>query len=116
MLNLQAIYLEQVLREGFSHPAVNGIILWTALHPNGCYQMCLTDNNLKNLPSGDVVDKLLQEWKTGEQNGQTDEHGSYSFYGYLGEYRISVAYGNRTANSTFSLCRSDETKHFNIQL
>ncbi|KAG8644043.1 endo-1,4-beta-xylanase 5 isoform X2 [Manihot esculenta] len=112
----QAIYLEQVLREGFSHPAVNGIILWTALHPNGCYQMCLTDNNLKNLPAGDVVDKLLQEWKTGEQNGQTDDHGSYSFYGYLGEYRISVAYGNRTANSTFSLCRSDETKHFNIQL
>ncbi|BBH09794.1 Glycosyl hydrolase family 10 protein, partial [Prunus dulcis] len=51
----QAIYLEQVLREGFSHPSVNGIMLWTALHPNGCYQMCLTDNNLQNLPAGDVV-------------------------------------------------------------
>ncbi|KAK7852921.1 hypothetical protein CFP56_037427 [Quercus suber] len=34
-------------------------------HPNGCYQMCLTDNNFQNLAAGDVVDKLLKEWKLG---------------------------------------------------
>ncbi|KAB1207500.1 Endo-1,4-beta-xylanase F1 [Morella rubra] len=112
----QAIYLEQVLREGFSHPSVNGIMLWTALHPNGCYQMCLTDNNFQNLPAGDVVDKLLKEWQTGEVEGETDEHGSYSFYGFLGQYRVSVEYGKRSANSTLSLSRGDETKHYNIQL
>lgn len=113
---LQAIYLEQVLREGFSHPAVDGIMLWTAIHPNGCYQMCLTDSNLQNLPAGDTVDKLLKEWETGEANGLTDDHGSYSFFAFLGEYRIRVQYGNRTTNSTLSLSQSDETKHFNIQL
>ncbi|XVE67137.1 hypothetical protein DITRI_Ditri08aG0136600 [Diplodiscus trichospermus] len=113
---LQATYLEQVLREGFSHPSVNGIMLWTALHPKGCYEMCLTDENLNNLPAGDVVDNLLKEWQTREIEGQTDEHGSYSFYGFLGEYKVNVSYGNRTANSTFSLYRSDETKHFSIQL
>ncbi|KAG2705954.1 hypothetical protein I3760_05G081900, partial [Carya illinoinensis] len=112
----QAIYLEEVLREGFSHPSVNGIMLWTALHPNGCYRMCLTDNNFQNLPAGDVVDKLLKEWQTGEIEGETDVHGSYSFHGFLGEYQISVKYGNRTANSTISLCRGDETKHYNIQI
>ncbi|XP_044488501.1 endo-1,4-beta-xylanase 5 isoform X2 [Mangifera indica] len=112
----QAIYLEQVLREGFSHPSVNGIILWTALHAKGCYQMCLTDNNLQNLPAGDVVDKLLKEWQTGEVNGHSDDHGSYNFYGFLGEYKVSVTYGNRTANSTFSLRRGDETKHVGIVL
>ncbi|KAH9694759.1 GH10 domain-containing protein [Citrus sinensis] len=79
----QAVYLEQVLREGFSHPSVNGIMLWTALHPNGCYQMCLTDNNLQNLPAGNIVDKLLKEWQTGEVTGHTDGHGSFSFYGFL---------------------------------
>ncbi|XP_021286629.1 uncharacterized protein LOC110418273 isoform X1 [Herrania umbratica] len=113
---LQAIYLEQVLREGFSHPSVNGIMLWTALHPKGCYEMCLTDKNFKNLPAGDVVDNLLKEWQTREIKGQTDEHGSYSFYGFLGEYMVNVSCGNRTENSTFSLSRSDETKHFSIQL
>ncbi|XP_042979880.1 endo-1,4-beta-xylanase 5-like [Carya illinoinensis] len=112
----QAIYLVEVLREGFSHPSVNGIMLWTALHPNGCYRMCLTDNNFQNLPAGDVVDKLLKEWQTGEIEGETDVHGSYSFHGFLGEYQISVKYGNRTANSTISLCRGDETKHYNIQI
>ncbi|GKV24030.1 hypothetical protein SLEP1_g33692 [Rubroshorea leprosula] len=114
---MQATYLEQVLREGFSHPSVNGIMLWTALHPKGCYQMCLTDDKFRNLPAGDVVDKLLKEWYTHEVNGQTDEHGSFSFSGFLGEYRIVVKYGkNRTAASTFSLGRGDETRHFNIQL
>ncbi|XP_062023022.1 endo-1,4-beta-xylanase 5-like [Rosa rugosa] len=112
----QAIYLEQVLREGFSHPSVNGMMLWTALHPNGCYEMCLTDNNLKNLPAGDVVDKLLKEWQTGKIEAQIDEHGSHSFFGFLGEYRVSVKYGNRTANSTFSLCEGEETRHVSIQL
>ncbi|XP_047152439.1 endo-1,4-beta-xylanase 5 [Vigna umbellata] len=108
--------LEQVLREGFSHPAVNGIMLWTAYHPNGCYQMCLTDKNFKNLAAGDVVDKLLQEWKTGRVEGVTDVHGSYSFYGFLGEYTVTVNYGNRTTKSTFSLSRGQETEHFTITL
>ncbi|KAL2346050.1 hypothetical protein Fmac_000050 [Flemingia macrophylla] len=110
----QANYLEEVLREGFSHPSVNGIMLWTAFHPNGCYQMCLTDNNFKNLPAGDMVDKLLHEWQTGRIEGVTDGHGSYSFYGFLGEYRISVNYGNRTTESTFSLPGGEETRHVTI--
>ncbi|KAK7351923.1 hypothetical protein VNO77_11695 [Canavalia gladiata] len=112
----QANYLEQVMREGFSHPSVNGIMLWTAFHPNGCYQMCLTDSNFNNLPAGDVVDKLLQEWQTGYVEGVTDAHGSYSFYGFLGEYRISVKYQNRTTYSTFSLPRGQETRHFSVTL
>lgn len=108
--------MEQVLREGFSHPSVKGIMLWTALHPYGCYEMCLTDNDFNNLPAGDMVDKLLQEWQTGYVKGETDERGSYSFYGFLGEYKVTAKYGNRTTNSTFSLNRGDETRHFSIQL
>ncbi|KAL6963723.1 hypothetical protein U1Q18_034728 [Sarracenia purpurea var. burkii] len=111
----QAIYLEEVLREGFSHPSVNGIMMWTALHPNGCYQMCLTDNDFRNLPAGNVVDKLLKEWKTGAEHGHTDEHGAYSFYGFLGEYEVTITHANRTVKSIFSLGRGDETRHFYIQ-
>ncbi|KAJ0521641.1 putative endo-1,4-beta-xylanase [Helianthus annuus] len=48
----QGKYLEVVLREVYSHPSVNGIMLWTALDLNGCYQMCLTDPNFQNLPAG----------------------------------------------------------------
>ncbi|KAL1811151.1 hypothetical protein ACET3Z_021216 [Daucus carota] len=112
----QALYLEQVLREGFAHPSVNGIMLWTALSPKGCYQMCLTDDNFNNLPAGDVVDKLLKEWQTGTLESRTNEQGSYSFYGFFGEYKVTAQYGNSSSTSTFSLCRGDETKHYNIQL
>ncbi|KAL0422897.1 UNVERIFIED_CONTAM: Endo-1,4-beta-xylanase 5 [Sesamum latifolium] len=116
ILILQAKYLEVVVREGFSHPSVKGIMLWTALHPSGCYRMCLTDNNFHNLPAGDVVDSLLKEWETGVVKGETDDHGAFDFSGFLGEYRVTVDYGNRTTNSTFSLCQDDETKHWNIHL
>ncbi|CAL5402266.1 unnamed protein product [Camellia sinensis] len=112
----QATYLEVVLSEGFSHPSVNGIMLWTALHPYGCYQMCLTDINLHNLPSGDVVDKLLKEWQTGVIEGETDDHGSFSFFGFLGEYNVTVKYGSKTTKSMLSLCGGDETKQFSLQL
>ncbi|KAI3864779.1 hypothetical protein MKX03_034991 [Papaver bracteatum] len=112
----QAVYLEHVLREAFSHPSVDGIVLWSAIHPYGCYRMCLTDNDFRNLPTGDVVDKLLQEWTTRKITDHTDEYGSLSFYGFLGEYKVSVRYGDRISNTTFSLFKNDETKHFNIQL
>ncbi|KAG5581962.1 hypothetical protein H5410_052589 [Solanum commersonii] len=55
----QAVYLEQILREAFSHPSVNGIMLWSALGRGGCYQMCLTDDKFQNLPTGDLIDQLF---------------------------------------------------------
>ncbi|CAI9303478.1 unnamed protein product [Lactuca saligna] len=54
--------LEQVLREAHTHPAVNGIVLWSAWSPEGCYRMCLTDNDFRNLATGDVVDKIIKEF------------------------------------------------------
>ncbi|CAN1771228.1 Endo-1,4-beta-xylanase 5-like [Linum perenne] len=112
----QARYLEKVLREGFSHPAVDGIMLWTALDRKGCYEMCLTDNDLNNLPAGDVVDKLLKEWSTEVVKGSSDEQGSYSFYGFLGEYSVKVEYEGRIGSSTLSLSKGDETKQLSIRV
>ncbi|KAJ4812324.1 hypothetical protein LUZ62_024890 [Rhynchospora pubera] len=116
-LQNQAAYLEEVLREGFSHPSMHGIMLWTALDKSGtCYQMCLTDTNFQNLPTGDVVDKLLKEWQSIDIKGQTNVRGSYSFSAFLGEHEVSVSSGNATKRVTFSLDGSQETKHINVQL
>lgn len=96
---------------------MHGIMLWTALDQGGsCYQMCLTDTNFRNLPAGDVVDKLLKEWQSRDIKGNTNVHGSYSFSAFLGEHEVSVSYGNATRSVTFSLDGSQETKHINIQL
>ncbi|CAB4290702.1 unnamed protein product [Prunus armeniaca] len=60
--NGHAQYLEEILRVGFSHPAVEEIIMFVGPLAAGFNVTTLADKNLKNTPAGDVVDKLLDEW------------------------------------------------------
>ncbi|XP_021837830.1 endo-1,4-beta-xylanase 5-like [Spinacia oleracea] len=60
----QAEYLEDVLREGYSHPAVEGIVIWPTSPFGSECKMCLTDLNFNNTPNGDVVDKLIEEFRS----------------------------------------------------
>ncbi|KAL5224635.1 hypothetical protein ABZP36_011274 [Zizania latifolia] len=88
----QAQYLEQVLREGYGHPAVDGMVMWAAWHARGCYVMCLTDNNFQNLPVGDVVDKLIVEWRTHPVAATVDADGVAELNLVHGEYNITVTH------------------------
>ncbi|XP_031256147.1 endo-1,4-beta-xylanase 5-like, partial [Pistacia vera] len=86
----QTLYLEQVLREGHSHPNIGGMIIWGAWSPQGCYRMCLTDNNFNNLPTGDVVDKLLHEWGIRKLDGTTDANGFFEASVFHGDYEVKI--------------------------
>ncbi|KAK6136479.1 hypothetical protein DH2020_029775 [Rehmannia glutinosa] len=105
----QAVELEEIMREAFAHPAIEGIIVWGGWKPTGCNQtcltnknydvlpkgcaeMCLTDNNFKNLPPGDVVDKLIKEWKTTNVTGVTNIDGVFEQNVFLGEYSVTVSH------------------------
>ncbi|KAG8073901.1 hypothetical protein GUJ93_ZPchr0006g43585 [Zizania palustris] len=90
----QVEYLEEVMREGYSHPAVKGLVLWGAWHANGCYVMCLTDNNFKNLPVGDVVDKLLHEWRASPDTAKTDAKGVFEAEVFHGEYNATIKHSS----------------------
>ncbi|GLJ55055.1 hypothetical protein SUGI_1181700 [Cryptomeria japonica] len=112
----QATYLEEILREGFAHPAVEGIVMWTALHPYGCYRMCLTDYNMRNLPAGETVDRLLfQDWMTSVR-GETDKNGSINFQGFFGDYDLSVSLNGKTATQAMSVYQGDGIQHLYIQI
>ena len=51
--------------------------------------MCLTDNNFKNLPTGDVVDKLLSEGGVGQAFvAMTDNDGFFNASLFHGDYQI----------------------------
>lgn len=91
--------MEQILREAHAHPKINGIVLWSAWTPSGCYQMCLTDNNFNNLETGKVVDKLLKEWGglAATTTGMTDSDGILEASLFHGEYEVSVR--SRNGNS-----------------
>jgi len=85
--------LEQILRETFSHPGVEGIVIWAAWNPQGCWVMCLTDDNFKNLPTGDVVDKLLGEWGLNKlTTGKIDGHGLYETSLFHGDYEVKIVH------------------------
>ncbi|KAL7583308.1 hypothetical protein Lser_V15G45005 [Lactuca serriola] len=90
----QGELLEQVLREAHAHPAVNGIVLWSAWSPEGCYRMCLTDNDFRNLATGDVVDNIINEFFGVVVMGMTDGSGFYETSLIHGDYEVS--YQNET--------------------
>lgn len=93
-LYMQASYLEQILREVHAHPQIQGIVIWSAWKPWGCYRMCLTDNNFKNLPTGDVVDKLSHEFglTSDEIFGTTDANGFFEASLFQGDYEVKITH------------------------
>ncbi|CAN7032385.1 unnamed protein product [Brassica rapa subsp. trilocularis] len=109
--NVQANYFEQVLREGHAHPKVTGMVTWSGYNPRGCFRMCLTDGNFRNLPTGDVVDKLLREWGglRGKTTGLTDADGYFEASLFHGDYDLSIAHPltNCTASHSFKLTSDD---------
>ncbi|CAI9304178.1 unnamed protein product [Lactuca saligna] len=98
----QAAFLEQVLREAHAHPAVNGIVMWSAWSPNGCYRMCLTDNNFRNLPTGDVVDKIIGEFFGAVVMATTDGDGFIETSLIHGDYEVRFADGYLSEKDTQS--------------
>lgn len=96
----QTIYLEEVTRELHSHWAIEGIIVWGAWNEKGCFRMCLTDQNFKNLPTGDVVDKFIAELThAAELPGTTDSNGVFETSLFHGDYQVQVSNSNGNGSS-----------------
>ena len=81
--------LDQVLIEAHAHPLVNGIVLWSAWSPQGCFRMCLTDNSFRNLPTGDVVDRFIGEFSGAVITATTDVNGFYETKLIHGDYEVT---------------------------
>ncbi|KAG4924672.1 hypothetical protein JHK87_050212 [Glycine soja] len=59
-----AQYLKEILREAYSHPTIEGIIMFFS-PAKACFNdMNLAYKTFKNTPTGDVVDNLIQDCKT----------------------------------------------------
>ncbi|XP_010647914.1 endo-1,4-beta-xylanase 5 [Vitis vinifera] len=95
----QPMHLDQVLREAHAHPAIHGIVMWAAWKPEGCFRMCLTDSNFKNTPTGDVVDKLLQQWTHAGLVGTTDADGFFETSLFHGDYEVAITHPTVTNSS-----------------
>ncbi|XP_045786627.1 endo-1,4-beta-xylanase 5-like isoform X2 [Trifolium pratense] len=88
----QAQYLEEILREAFSHPAVQGIIMFVGPAQAGFRGTVLADAKFQNTPSGDVVDKLINEWGTGPKIAIADSKGIVDISLHHGDYDVTVTH------------------------
>lgn len=114
----QAQYLEEVLREGYSHPAVQGIVMFAGPELAGFKDMPLADMDLKNTPAGDVVDKLLGEWKTGTLKTTADDRGFIDVSLFHGDYDVTVKHPvtNSSTTLSFTVTKDIPKGFFNLQV
>lgn len=105
---LQAQYLEEILREGYSHPAVKGIIMFAGPEIAGFNATTLADKNFINTPSGHVVDNLIAEWQSGTSDHKTDGGGLVGLSLFHGDYDVTVKHPFTNSSATLSFKVADE--------
>jgi endo-1,4-beta-xylanase len=107
---LQADYERDYMTVLFSHPAVQGIVLWGFFAPqsaNAVAALYRADWTLK--PNGKAwYDLVFRRWWT-NADGTTDNHGRYRTRGFLGDYQITVSKGGRTRTLRVSLPHRGQT-------
>nr|AAQ65190.1 At2g14690 [Arabidopsis thaliana] len=120
----QVKYMEDILREAYSHPAVKAIILYGGPEVSGFDKLTLADKDFKNTQAGDLIDKLLQEWKQEpveipiQHHEHNDEEGG-RIIGFSpeisllhGHYRVTVTNPSMKNLSTrFSVEVTKESGH-----
>ncbi|KAJ1397288.1 Glycoside hydrolase family 10 domain [Sesbania bispinosa] len=99
----QAEYFEEVLREAYSHPAVKGIIMFAGPIRAGFTKTPLTYANLRNTPTGNVVDKLIHEWGTGPRKAIADSRGIVDISLQHGDYDVTVTHPLTNFSKTMNL-------------
>ncbi|KAJ0759506.1 putative endo-1,4-beta-xylanase [Helianthus annuus] len=80
----------EILRESFCHAAVKAIVIWTGASIDGCDVMCMTNEKLENTPVGDLIDRLMEEWKTGNIEVVSDSKGISRVSVFNGRYEVTV--------------------------
>lgn len=94
---LDAQFFKDFLTAVFSHPAVEGFLMWgfwDGAHWQHHAPIFNTDWTEK--PSGKVYEDLvLHDWWT-NADGTTDAAGSYALRGFLGDYEVTVTKGSKT--------------------
>lgn len=87
--------LENLYRSAFSHPSVEGILMWgfwAGSHWRGPDAAIVNEDWTVNA-AGERYESLLAEWTT-HAAGSTGSEGSFGFRGYHGRYLVDVSLGS----------------------
>lgn len=107
---LQADYMRDFLIAMFSHPNVQGIMLWGFWEKRHWRpQAALISADWTMRPNGKAwMDLVRREWMS-DLRGKTDANGSIAARGFFGDYQITVKHGERTKTATARFDRDGTT-------
>lgn len=115
--SMEAEYLYRFLKTVFSHPAVEGFLMWgiwDELHWKDNAPLFRSDWSPK--PAYDQYRRLVfDQWWTVE-TGRSDPNGVYATTGFLGEYDITARNGQRSKTVNVELTDPADPKVVRVQL
>lgn len=110
--------MELVYRTAYSHPAVEGIMMWIVWAgaswrgPNG--GLAKRDWTLNE--AGKRFEALMAEWST-TASGRTDSAGAFAFQGYHGEYTVTLKDSDASLSpNTFTLSSGQGPQTITLQM
>lgn len=97
---------------------MKGIITFAGPESAGFTTLPLVDLNFKNTAAGDVVDKLLGEWKSPSFEITADDEGFVEASLFHGDYNVRVQHPGFNSSISVSIKVSEDAVHqnFNLQL
>lgn len=115
--NIRANQLEDFYRVAFSHPSVEGILMWGFWQNAHWRQDCHIVNSDWSLnAAGQRYEALMDEWTTIDSN-LTDENGDADFRGFYGSYAVVLTpVGGNPEVHTIELTDSSSPNEFTLQL
>jgi endo-1,4-beta-xylanase len=92
--------LELVYRTAYSHPAVEGIVMWVVWAGNSWRgpNAGLAHRDWSLNEAGKRYEALMSEWST-KASGHSDAEGAFAFRGFHGDYEVIVTPGQGQAVS-----------------
>jgi endo-1,4-beta-xylanase len=107
--SVRADKMELVYRTAFSHPAVEGIMMWVFWQGNSWRGPDAALVNMDWVPNaqGERFLALMKEWTT-QISGRTDSSGRFGFRGFYGSYKVRIqAPGHPALERYFELSSQD---------
>lgn len=110
---LQADFTRDFLTTMFSHPSVNGVVMWgfwEGMHYAPSAALWRKDWTAK--PNGQAwLDLVKKQWWT-NADGRTNTQGQTSARGFLGDYHITATLNGKTSEQDVTLGHDGQTVKF----
>eukprot|EP00897_Mesotaenium_endlicherianum_P008901 jgi/Mesen1/8039/ME000428S07245 len=92
----QADYFELVMREAFSHPNVDGILMWEVARPP-----CSVFQSVDSTKCNTKYVRLRKEWSSHAWKKTQPTTGNINFRGFFGTYRANIVYQGKVYQKFF---------------